>query len=34
MKKFLEILNSKIEIKTEGEIKFLPRGLLTIVQKK
>ena len=34
MKKFLEILNSKIEIKTEGEIKFLPRGLVAIVQKK
>jgi len=34
MKKFLEILNSKIEIKTEGEIKFLPRGLVVIVQKK
>lgn len=34
MKKFLEILNSKIEIKIEGEIKFLPRGLVSIVQKK
>jgi translation initiation factor IF-3 len=34
MEKFLEILNSKIEIKVEGEIKFVPRGLITIVHKK
>jgi translation initiation factor IF-3 len=34
MEKFLEILNSKIEIKIEGEIKFVPRGLITIVHKK
>jgi len=34
MQKFLEILNAKVEIKTEGEIKYLPRGLVAILQKK